>query len=54
MTTKDEEILDRIEARVDVAILVSQGVSREEAEQRVYLPRMHALLVELKQILKER
>lgn len=46
--SENEQILDRIEAKLDIAILVSQGVPREEAEARVYWPRIVALVEEIR------
>lgn len=46
-----ERALDRIDAKLDVAALVAQGVPREQAEERVYLPRIAGLLDEIKRTL---
>lgn len=44
----DSAALERIETKLDVALLVMQGVPRAEAEARVYWPKIVALVEDLK------
>lgn len=49
----DSAALERLEAKMDVAILVAGGMSLEQAELQVYLAKLNETVQEMRAILKE-